>query len=74
MRPSPHADIPDRRELQTLWKAILQRPEIRDLAVPRHHRGAVYWHGIDSGMTVKDALDLALAPEASAVEYEIVEV
>lgn len=71
---SPHADIPDRKELPVLWAAILQAPDMRALTVPRHHRGAIYWHCIDSGYTVKDALEIALTPEASAVEYEIIEV
>jgi len=60
--------------MQNLWEAILQRPEICELAAPRHHRGTIYWHAIDSGFTVKEALEVALAPEASAVEYEIVEI
>lgn len=69
---APHEDIPDRVEIDLLWRTILDRPDLRRLTVPRHHRGAIYWHAIDTGFTVTDALELALTPEASAVEYEII--
>jgi len=71
---SASVDIPDREQLRVLWSLILTRPDLRQMTVPRHHRGAIYWHCIDSGYTVKDALEIALTPEASAVEYEIIEV
>jgi len=71
---SMHTDIPDREEMRVLWGVILQAPDMRALTVPRHHRGAIYWHAIASGFAVKDALELALSPEASAVEYDIIEV
>ncbi len=71
---SMHMDIPDREEMRVLWDAILQAPDMRTLTVPRHHRGAIYWHAKGSGFTTKDALELALTPEASAVEYDIIEV
>lgn len=73
-KPSPHADIPSRVQMLALWSIILDRPDLRQLTVPRHHRGAIYWHSINAGFSVKDALELALTPEASEVEYRIVEV
>lgn len=69
---SPHEDIPSRSEIPTLWKTILKFPDMRPLTVKRHHRGAIYWHCIDKGFTADYALELALSPEASSVEYEII--
>lgn len=68
---SPHEDIPSRSEIPTLWKAILSHPDMRPLTVKRHHRGAIYWHCIDKGFTADYALELALSPEASSVEYDV---
>ncbi len=69
---SPHKDIPSRREIPKLMALIVARPEVRELLAKRHHRGAIYWYAIDQGQSVRDALELAMDPQASSVKYEVI--
>ncbi len=71
----PHWRVPGTSETARLFRLMRTQGRV-DLA-PRWHRGVAYWYArTENGgnLSRRDALKIALMPETSAVEVEIVEV
>ncbi len=71
----PHPDVPCRRETALLLKLMTQHGKVK--LAPRWHRGVAYWHARSrkgGKYTHIQALEIALMPETSSVEVEVVEV
>ena len=71
----PHPDVPGRRETAELLKLMTHHG--KTVLAPRWHRGVAYWYARSKkggSYTHIQALEIALMPETSAVEVEIVEV